>query len=252
VIRRDAAWDRIARVRRRFFVGEFRAGQAVIRGEAAHHLNCVLRAKRGQLYELSDGEKVWLARIEKTGGEGVEFALVEELPARASALALTLLLAVVKFDRFEWALEKATELGVSVVVPLAAGRSERRLVKAAANRAARWERVLAEAAQQSRRVRAPVIEPMAPPASAFAARREALRLLLSERPGSAPMRTVLAGSESRGAALAVGPEGGWTEEEFALAQRCGFQEVSLGTLILRTETAVAAGLAALNYALGEG
>jgi len=250
--RGNGACDRIGRVRRRFFVPEFRAGRAVICGEAAHHLSHVLRAEQGELYELSDGEHVWLARIEKAGREAVEFALVEEVPVQAPSLVLTLLLAVVKFDRFEWALEKATELGVSVIVPLAAARSETRLVKAAPKRAARWEKVLIEAAQQSRRVRAPVIEPMTRPESAFAGRREALRLLLSERPTAAPMRTALEGSESRGAVFAVGPEGGWTEDEFALAQRSGFQEVSLGKLILRTETAVAAGIAALNYALGEG
>jgi len=100
-------------------------------------------------------------------------------------------------------------------------------------------------------VRVPVIEPLARPETALTGRREALRLLLSERAGAPPLRSVLTGSESQGAVFAVGPEGGWTEEEFVVAQKSGFREVSLGRLILRTETAVAAGLAALNYALGE-
>jgi len=97
----------------------------------------------------------------------------------------------------------------------------------------------------------PVIEPLGRPESAFTGRREALRLLLSERPEAPSLRSVLAGSEAQGAVFAVGPEGGWTEEEFTVAQKSGFREVSLGKLILRTETAVAAGLAALNYALGD-
>ena len=94
-----------------------------------------MRAQTGQLYELSDGDKVWLGRIEKVGRDGVEFALVEELPAYQPAADVTLLLAVVKFDAFEWAIEKATELGVSTIVPLAAARSEKALLAAAEKRA---------------------------------------------------------------------------------------------------------------------
>ena len=238
-------------MRKRFFVDEFQAGRAVLPGDRARHLGRVLRAEPGQVYELSDGERVWLGRIESVGHDRIEFALVEELPAKASALTLTLLLAVVKFDHFEWALEKATELGVSIIVPLAAARSEKALLKAVSKRTGRWQKILLEASQQSRRVRMPVIEPLGRPKSAFTGRREALRLLLSERPEAPSLRSVLAGSEAQGAVFAVGPEGGWTEEEFSLAQKSGFREVSLGKLILRTETAVAAGLAALNYALGD-
>jgi len=238
-------------VRKRFFVDEFQAGRAVLPGDRARHLGRVLRAEPGQVYELSDGERVWLGRIESVGHDRIEFALVEELPVKASALTLTLLLAVVKFDHFEWAVEKATELGVSIIVPLAAARSEKALLKAVSKRAGRWQKILLEASQQSRRVRMPVIEPLGRPESAFTGRREALRLLLSERPEAPSLRSVLAGSEAQGAVFAVGPEGGWTEEEFTVAQKSGFREVSLGKLILRTETAVAAGLAALNYALGD-
>src|SRR5260370_519513 len=94
-------------------------------GDAAHHLGRVLRAQAGQLYELSDGQKVWLGRISSIERDRVEFALVEELPAYRPAVDVTLLLAVVKFDAFEWAIEKATELGVSAIVPLSAARSEK-------------------------------------------------------------------------------------------------------------------------------
>src|SRR5258708_13712424 len=96
-------------------------------GDAAHHLGRVLRAQAGQVYELSDGQKVWLGRISSIARDRVEFALVEELPAYRPAVDVTLLLAVVKFDAFEWAIEKATELGVSAIVPLSAARSEKPL-----------------------------------------------------------------------------------------------------------------------------
>ena len=218
-------------------------------GEAAHHLGRVLRAQTGQLYELSDGEQVWLGRIESVGRDRLQFALVEELPAIHPGVDLTLLLAVVKFDAFEWAIEKATELGVSTIVPLAAERSEKALLAAAAKRAERWKKILLEASQQSRRVRVPVLGELVRPESAFASRRDGLRVMLSERADASPLRKVLQGQRATKATLAIGPEGGWTDAEFAAAQSCGFLEASLGRLILRTETAVIAALASLNYAL---
>jgi 16S rRNA (uracil1498-N3)-methyltransferase len=220
-----------------------------MQGEAAHHLGRVLRAQTGQLYELSDGERVWLGRIESVARDRVQFALVEELPAIHPSVDVTLLLALVKFDAFEWAIEKATELGVGAIVPLAAGRSEKPLLTAAAKRAERWKKILLEASQQSRRVRVPVLVGMAKPESAFASSRDGLRVMLSERLTASPLRKVLQSQQATKATLAIGPEGGWTDAEFASAQSCGFLEASLGRLILRTETAVIAALASLNYAL---
>src|SRR5713226_8099763 len=168
-------------MRRRFFVEQFASDTAVMEGEAAHHLGRVLRAQIGQLYELSDGERVWLARIESVGRDRVQFALVEELPAVQPSLDITLLLAVVKFDAFEWAIEKATELGVTTIVPLAAERSEKALLTAAVKRAGRWEKILLEASQQSRRVRVPVLGELVRCESAFASCNDGVRVLLSER-----------------------------------------------------------------------
>jgi 16S rRNA (uracil1498-N3)-methyltransferase len=219
-------------------------------GEAAHHLGRVLRAQTGQLYELSDGERVWLCRIESVGRDRLQFALVEELPAIHPSVELTLLLAVVKLDAFEWAIEKATELGVSTIVPLAAERSEKALLAAAAKRADRWKKILLEASQQSRRVRVPLLDGLARPDSAFASRKDGLRVMLSERATASPLRKALQGQRATKTILAIGPEGGWTDGEIAAAQSCGFVEASLGRLILRTETAVVAALASLNYALG--
>jgi 16S rRNA (uracil1498-N3)-methyltransferase len=236
-------------VRRRFFVEQFTDNTAVMEGEAAHHLGRVLRAQTGQLYELSDGERVWLGEIASVGRDRVQFALVEELPAFHPSVDVTLLLAVVKFDAFEWALEKATELGVSTIVPLAAERSEKALLIAAAKRAERWKKILLEASQQSRRVRVPVLAELAKPESAFASDKDGLRIMLSERATASPLRKVVQGQRAEKAILAIGPEGGWTDSEFAIGKSGGFVEASLGRLILRTETAVVAALASLNYAL---
>jgi len=237
-------------VRRRFFVERFTGHSAVIEGETAHHLGRVLRAQQGQLYELSDGERVWLARIERVARERVDFAFVEDLPAHPPAVDVTLLLSVVKFDAFEWAIEKATELGVSTIVPMAAARSEKALLAAAGKRAERWRKLLVEASQQSRRVRVPTLESVKLPDDALSAERAGPRLLLSERADAPSLRSVLSGVTQTAATLAIGPEGGWTDGELEVARQAGFQEASLGKLILRTETAVIAALASIHFALG--
>jgi len=238
-------------VRRRFFVEKFDGQRALVSGDRAHHLGVVLRAQAGQLYELSDGARVCLGRIEKVGRDGVEFALLEELPANDPALRTTLLLSVVKFDSFEWAIEKATELGVSDIVPVAAARSEKGLVAAVEKRSERWRKIVLEAAQQSRRVRLPVLRPVVKPEPAFAAREDRLGIFLSERAEAPALRVALRDRTASQAVLAIGPEGGWTDEERDAALKAGFQEASLGRLILRTETAVIAALASLSYALGD-
>ena len=243
-------------MRRRFFVGRFADDAAELRGDTAEHLARVLRAEPGQLYELSDGRELWLARIERVSRNEVDFALVERLPAVEPRLTITLLLSIVKMDRFEWAIEKATELGVSEIIPLAAERSERALVAAASKRAERWERILRESAQQSRRLRAPELRAIEPPQAAFRASGDAgLRVMLSERAeapslrDSVPVRAA-SGSAPNAVTLAIGPEGGWTDAEFDAANLAGFVEASLGQNILRTETAVCAALAAIVFALG--
>lgn len=222
-----------------------------MRGDKAHHLGVVLRAQAGQLYELSDGTRVCLGRIENVSRDCVEFALLEELPSHEPALRTTLLLAVVKFDSFEWAIEKATELGVSTIVPLAAARSEKGLLAAAQKRSERWQKIILEAAQQSRRVRLPVLESLAKVEAAFSSRKDQLGIFLSERGDAPPLRDALRKDAATDAVLAIGPEGGWTEGEMESAINAGFREASLGKLILRTETAVVAALAAISFALGE-
>jgi 16S rRNA (uracil1498-N3)-methyltransferase len=249
-------------MRRRFFVDRFQSNSATLRDEAAEHLGRVLRAERGQLYELSDGQQVWLGRVErvdlpKRGGSRVEFTLVEAIHAPAPRLEIELLLSLVKFDRFEWSLEKATELGANRIIPLAAARTDKPLIAAAPKRHARWEKILLESAQQSRRLRPPQLSSTTEPQKAFSASAAAVTVLLSERTGAPSLRTVLAGIGSVAekppvtVSLAIGPEGGWTEEEFAAAQSSGFAEASLGENILRAETAVIAGLAAVNFALSK-
>lgn len=243
-------------MRRRFFVEKFDAGRAQLLGDTAQHLGRVLRAEPGQLYELSDGSEVWLARVEKIsrvrGDDAVEFALTEKIEARTSSLRIRLLLSIIKFDRMEWCLEKATELGVAEIVPLAASRSEKALVLAAAKRSQRWQKILVESAQQSRRLRPPVLAQVETPEQAFSAVRENAKVILSERADAPSLQDALRAAHGQSEIwLATGPEGGWTDAEISAATNNGFGEASLGREILRTETAVVAALAIVRYALSE-
>lgn len=241
-------------MRRRFFVDEFSAGRATLRGDAAQHLARVLRAEPGQLYELSDGSEVWLARLDKisrASAGAIEFVLAEKISASESALRTRLFLSIVKFDRMEWCLEKATELGVTEIVPLAAERSEKKLVQAAAKRSARWKKILFESAQQSRRLRPPILSPVGKAENAFASATEGMKIILLERADAPALRAVFADASARQICMAIGPEGGWADAEISGAVRNGFREASLGREILRTETAVIAALAVARYAWGE-
>jgi 16S rRNA (uracil1498-N3)-methyltransferase len=240
-------------VRRRFFVEKFDHDTAVMRGETAEHLGRVLRAETGQLYELSDGSTVCLARVEnvaltKHGESRIDFALLEPIATREPRLALDLLIALVKFDRFEWCLEKATELGVNEIIPLAAARTDKALIDAAGKRRERWQRILVESAQQARRLKPTSLAKVVRPTHAFGAAKADRKIILSERADAPPIREILQSVDAiNSAALAIGPEGGWTDEEFEAARGAGFAEASLGENILRTETAVIAAVSVIRF-----
>lgn len=237
--------------RRRFFVQEVRGRQAVLRGETADHLRRVLRASVGQRFEISDNRAAWLAEIESFGKQEVRFRTLETLPVVTMPVRLVLLASLFKFDRFEWMLEKATELGVEVIVPVVSERSEKGLEQAAVRRAARWRKILLESSQQARRTVLPVLEDGVPFAEALH-RSGRCRLLLDEAPGGTPLLAAVPSAETRSpsdvACLLTGPEGGWTAAERAAAIDAGWAPVSLGPLILRAETATIAALATLGQA----
>jgi 16S rRNA (uracil1498-N3)-methyltransferase len=234
--------------RRRFFVDEIRNGRARIVGDDAHHLTRVLRVEPGQRFEISDNRDVYLAEVETARKSLVEFSLVERLPAVAPGARIDLFASLIRFERFEDLIEKATELGVAHIVPVAAERSEKGLARAAEKRLPRWRRIAREASEQSRRARLPEIES---PIELMEAVREesAHRLLLDEEAapgilGALPVNR----KPDDSIALLVGPEGGWTDRERAAIVEAGWRAVSLGSTILRAETAAVAGLAIVNAA----
>lgn len=231
--------------RRRWIADQVSGARACLLGRNAEHLARVLRVRPGQEFEISTGDAVRLARVVQVGDDRVEFELGELVP-QAEPAQITLLLAVFKFDRMEWALEKATELGVAAVVPVIARRTEPHLASAAKKRVERWRRVAHEAAQQSRRVAPPEIGDPRPLKSAMA--REAdLRIVLAETEHGINLKQAFAQNSQlttrNSLALAVGPEGGWTSDELAAFTAAGWISASLGNTILRAETAAIAALA---------
>jgi 16S rRNA (uracil1498-N3)-methyltransferase len=236
-------------MRRRFFVNDVRNGHAQIAGEEARHLTRVLRVEAGQRYEISDNRHVYLAEIETARKENVVFRTLEKLPAPPPSARFELYAALIKFDRFEWIVEKATELGVMKILPVEATRSDRGLEKAAAKRLERWRRIALEASQQSRRTHLPAIMEPVPLADALA-RPATYSYVLDENRGAVPLFKALPAARAAEDTVAIltGPEGGWTEEERALFTPAGWTPVSLGQLILRTETAVIAALAVVSQA----
>ncbi len=233
-------------MRRRFFVEQVRNGQAEINGDDARHLTRVLRVEAGQRYEISDNHNVYLAEIETARKEHVVFRTLEKLDAPPLPFRIVLCAALIKFDRFEWMIEKATELGVAEIVPVETIRSERGLERAAHKRVERWRRIALEASQQSRRAHLPQV--YEPTSFEAALSWEAVhRYALDENPGGAALARTHNSSDA--IAVLIGPEGGWTEVERAAFTESGWTRVSLGPLILRAETAAIAALAVVAATL---
>lgn len=234
--------------RRRFFVDTLRNGIAELRGEEARHLTRVLRVEPGQRFEISDNRAAYLAEVTEARGERVVFQIVEALEEPKTPVLVTLAAALFKFDRFEWMVEKATELGVERIVPLEAARTEKGLFDASRKRAERWRRIAREASQQSRRTHMPEISEPVKLGRALEL-PAALRFLLDEEE-SKPLLQALPRDRKPGGSVAVllGPEGGWTEAERETARNAGWLPVSLGPQILRAETAAAAALAIIGNA----
>jgi len=309
--------------RRRWIADEFSPDRAALTGTHAAHLSRTLRARVGQEFEVACGDQVRQATIASMTDDRVEFALGDEISASA-AVPITLLLAVFKFDRMEWAIEKCTELNVTTIVPVIARRTEKHLAVAADKRVERWRRIAREASEQSRRAAPPEIaaplklkdalgrlnepsvlhstviptEGFSPSGGICGPPRASLRTVLAESeprsagieppeneprrgeielsPGRKPwvstqiepspvetahwasdLHIVLAESEHEIAfsellrshgdiaslALAIGPEGGWTDDELQSFAGSRWIAASLGDTILRAETAAVAALA---------
>jgi 16S rRNA (uracil1498-N3)-methyltransferase len=225
--------------RRRWIADEVSSNRAALNGDHADHLIRVLRARVGQEFDIAAGDVVRRGRIVTIQQGRVEFELGEAAPA-ATTPNVTLLLAIFKFDRMEWAIEKCTELGVSRIVPVIAHRTDAHLASAAAKRAERWRRIALQAAEQSRRASPPEIAAPIRLQEAASVSSGDLRIVLAESEQRTLLRELVAPLPRGGTVLAVGPEGGWAEDELEFFQKAGWIAASLGPTILRAETAAIA------------
>ena len=246
--------------RRRWIAERWDEATATLAGARADHLIRVLRAQSGVEADVVAGGRVFHSVVAaiSDGSQGgtaeVRFNLLAEVEAEP-ALPVTLVISTFKFDHMEWAIEKATELGVAAIVPVIARRTDKHLAMAAMKRVERWRRIAHEASQQSRRSDVPAISDPVKLADRVKAASSAQRVVLAEEERSVTLRGFLeealasAGNEMPELELAIGPEGGWAPEEEALFDANGWKAVSLGARILRAETAAIAALAVVASVL---
>ncbi|MGA7241638.1 MAG: RsmE family RNA methyltransferase [Terracidiphilus sp.] len=240
--------------RRRWIAEQWDEATATLAGAQAEHMVRVLRTQPGVEADVVAGGRVFHAVVAgiSDGGSGetaeVRFNLIAEVESEP-AMPVTLVISIFKFDHMEWAIEKATELGVAAIVPVIARRTEKHLALAATKRVERWRRIAHEASQQSRRSDVPAIHDPLKLLDHVKAASRLKRIVLAEQERTATLRGALeeaigaAGAEMPDLEIAIGPEGGWAPDEEALFDANGWQAVSLGPRILRAETAAIAALA---------
>ena len=252
--------------RRRWIADEVSGDTAALVGEHAAHLARVLRAEVGQEFDIVAGSEVrrgtitTISNFNSNSEDRIEFALGKKIDWFNSKLAIpaiTLALSIFKFDRMEWAIEKCTEVGAARIIPIIASRTDAHLASAAAKRHERWQRLVRQASEQSRRTATPeILPPIKLKALADTSVLPAnflTRIVLTETLAGSEdacnMSDVLQSCCNHDVVLAIGPEGGWTDEELAWFKKTEWQAASLGDTILRAETAAIVAIALALEAL---
>jgi 16S rRNA (uracil1498-N3)-methyltransferase len=242
----------------RFFIAasSFAGGQVRLSRKQSHQVCHVLRLQVGDTITVLDGRgqeyDVTLTAVSSTETVG---QITDQRRAVGEPRAqVTLFQSLLAREKFEWVLQKATEVGVAQVVPVLTERSLVRVKRMEPNKLERWRRIVAEAAEQSHRGRIPRLEQVVTFQEAMDQLRDFDRCLVAApfRAAAALRETLqgLAGTEAS-IALLIGPEGGFTREEVALACEMGAVPISLGPRVLRTETAAMVAAALVLYELGE-
>jgi 16S rRNA (uracil1498-N3)-methyltransferase len=240
----------MAHVPRLYVPGRLAPGPLVLNDDASHRLAAVMRVRAGDPLRLFSGDgrefEAVVAAVAAKGAVHVNVGDVARQEPPPSVLIETWC-AMVRPNRFDWAIEKCTEAGADLFRPITSAHTARG-DGASASRAERWQRIAVEAAEQSGRVYVPVIEP---PLAFDAALRRAGRPPIVVCDGSGqPLPALAPLLPARGwLAVAIGPEGGWSADELAAARAAGALVVRLGPYILRTETAAVVATAMLRAAL---
>ncbi len=223
--------------------------------EDHRYLVRVLRLEVGDLVTLFDGKVGEAdARISRIGPRAVELRVeVRRELGAPDRPALTLIQALAKGEKLDLVVQKATELGVTRIMPVTSARSIPQLeAMRAIGRRTRWQKIAREAARQCGRTDVPSIEVVTPLATAMhAVSKDAFRLILWEGAKGISLTDVLPTAQPPEMVVAVGPEGGFAPAEIEAAKAAGFLTAGLGPRVLRTETAALAILAILQYQLGD-
>lgn len=239
----------------RFFIDGAQTGSIIeLSGDDAHHISRVLRMKAGEALTVCDGQGTdYLCTLLDTAGGTARCQVVSRTPSRGEpSVDVTLYMALPKGDKMDFIVQKATELGAVRVVPYVAARSVSRPDgKALQKKTERWRKIAREAAQQCGRGRVPEVGDCVSfdQAVRLAAGSE-LPLFLYENEQENSLRAALTEKPFVTAALMVGPEGGFAQDEADKAAQDGLKPVSLGPRILRCETAPLAGITAVLYESG--
>jgi 16S rRNA (uracil1498-N3)-methyltransferase len=229
--------------------------QVLFPGDISRQLNLVLRLKPGATVIVLDGKgmeyQTRLLEVSSTQATGE--VVSTKLSTTEPKTKLTLLLCLTQREKFEWMLQKCTEIGASTFVPVISSRSLVQSSREVDSKLERWQRILREAAEQSHRGQLPELR--MPVRFEEVIRGEEwkhdCRLIPWEEEKSLDIRTALQKNSSERVTLAIGPEGGFAEEEVSAAKLAGFIPVSLGPRILRMETAAIAAAAIVLYELGD-
>lgn len=217
-----------------------------------HHLKTVMRMKPGsRMVVVNEPEaQPYLASLDELSSKSLTLTLLERLPSPAPTTPMIAAISMIKGQRWDWALQKLTELGVTEIIPL----KTRHTVVDVANpqaKLARWGEILRHAAEQSERVTIPVLHLPTPPEDLLkepSYPEDSLKLLADEQSQRSLSQVLLPGATPSAVVFAIGPEGGWAPEERELLTSGGFQPVGLGDTILRSETAAVSLASVIAYA----
>ncbi|HLN65041.1 MAG TPA: 16S rRNA (uracil(1498)-N(3))-methyltransferase [Symbiobacteriaceae bacterium] len=238
----------------RFFMDRVDGDRVVLGKDDSHHLLRVMRAEPGEPFVVLAGGMQYECRLaEVEEGRAVGEVLSSTPAGGEPPVKITLFQGLAKGEKMETVIQHGTELGICAFVPVATARAVVKLEpKKAVERVERWQRIAREASEQSRRGAVPAVAPVASWKEATARVGQFDLALVPWEEGGEPLREVLASAPgARTVAVFIGPEGGLSPEEVALAKERGARPVTLGPRILRTETAGLAAAAAILYALGD-
>lgn len=238
----------------RFFVTDIDNNQVIFSAEQTRQIQAVLRMEPGQrVIALDNAGWEYEVELVALGRKRATAVIHHKRPsANEPNTHLTLYQSLMKRDKFEWVLQKGTEIGVSHFVPLVTQRSLIQKVDIKNSKSARWQKIITEAAEQCRRGRIPTLQTPVTLAQALAEHPSQPGLIAWEEAKDVTLREALA-VEKRPSAISlfIGPEGGFAAEEIESAQLAGLTPITLGKRILRAETAALVAAALILHELDE-